>query len=207
MIKTTYYCDCCKEVIPDGAAHIQLLPTTGGSPFVERAAGYEHMEEAHFCQGCTDRIIGFAFNPVDAQAMQKSVDEDKAIIETLNAELEAAKAVDPEELERMKAKNDAMAGKIAKQDTLIQSLREEIEKLKGEEPPAEEVPKPRPARVKVKRPVPADKAETAGIDKAAVYRMYRDGMSYKEIAERIGKTSVRVGQIVREMIENERLSD
>ena len=47
--------------------------------------------EAHFCKACMDRIISFAFNPVDIEAMRKGIDESNTIIDTLNAELEEAR--------------------------------------------------------------------------------------------------------------------
>ena len=204
MKKTIYICDCCKNEIQ---TPVQITPAMVEGGDLNR---YDYLSESHFCVKCLDKLVKLLFNPVDIDALKASADEDKAIIDTLNAELEAAKAADPEELERMKAKNDQMAGKIAKQQTLIQSLRAEIDKLKisrGDEPPVkiipvEDVQKPEPVKAKVKRSVtPPDKP--AAIDKAAVYRMHRDGMSYQEIADRIDRTPSRVGQIVKEMTEKE----
>ena len=75
MIKTTYFCDCCKQIIPDDVDHIQIVPTNEDGYTLN---GYQHMrDEAHFCKTCTDKIIAFAFNPVD--------------VETLSAELEEAR--------------------------------------------------------------------------------------------------------------------
>lgn len=85
MIKTTYFCDCCKQVIPDDHAHIQVaLTLTSG----ETVPGYSQLTEAHFCKDCTDKIISFAFNPVDIAALQRGIDESNGIIDALNAELE-----------------------------------------------------------------------------------------------------------------------
>ena len=92
MIKTTYFCDCCKQVIPDDEDHLQMIPISDISDFYEDVAeGYERMKDAHFCRTCTDKIISFMLNPVDIEALQKSLDEDKTIIDTLNAELEEAR--------------------------------------------------------------------------------------------------------------------
>ena len=89
MIKTTYFCDCCKQIIPDDADHIQMVPTNEDGYTLD---GYQHMrDEAHFCKACTDRIIAFAFNPVDVDALQASISEDAGIIAALNAELEEAR--------------------------------------------------------------------------------------------------------------------
>ena len=92
MIKTTYFCDCCKQIIPDDADHIQMVPMNETvDVFTGALDGYEKMVDAHFCRACTDKIISFMFQPVDIDAMQKSLDEDKTIIDTLNAELEEAR--------------------------------------------------------------------------------------------------------------------
>ena len=89
MIKTTYFCDCCKQIIPDDADHIQMVPTNEDGYTLD---GYQHMrDEAHFCKSCTDKIIAFAFNPVDVDALQASISEDAGIIAALNAELEEAR--------------------------------------------------------------------------------------------------------------------
>ena len=89
MIKTTYYCDCCKQIIPDGADHIQMVPTNEDGYTMEC---YQRMcGEAHFCKACMDRIISFAFNPVDIAALQRGIDESNTIIDTLNSELEEAR--------------------------------------------------------------------------------------------------------------------
>ena len=89
MIKTTYFCDCCKRIIPDDADHIQMVPTNEDGYTMEN---YQRIcGEAHFCKACMDRIISFAFNPVDIEAMRKGIDESNTIIDTLNAELEEAR--------------------------------------------------------------------------------------------------------------------
>jgi hypothetical protein len=98
MIKTTYFCDCCKQIIPDDADHIQIVPTNEDGYTLD---GYQHMrDEVHFCKACADKIIAFAFNPVDIAALQASISEDAGIIAALNAELEEARkalAEKPEE--------------------------------------------------------------------------------------------------------------
>ena len=92
MIKTTYFCDCCKQVIPDNADHFQMIPTGDTrDPFKEVVTGYEGMQNAHFCKACTDKIISFMFNPVDIEALKRGIDESNTIIDTLNAELEEAR--------------------------------------------------------------------------------------------------------------------
>ena len=89
MIKTTYFCDCCKQIIPDDADHIQMVPTNEDGYTLD---GYQHMrDEAHFCKACTDRIIAFAFNPVDIETLRANLEEDERIIKTLSAELEEAR--------------------------------------------------------------------------------------------------------------------
>lgn len=92
MIKTTYFCDCCKQIIPDDADHIQMVPMNETVDVFKGAlSGYENMVDAHFCRACTDKIISFMFNPVDIEAMRKGIDESNTIIDTLNAELEEAR--------------------------------------------------------------------------------------------------------------------
>ena len=92
MIKTTYFCDCCKQIIPDDADHIQMVPMNETVDVFKGALeGYEKMVDAHFCRACTDKIISFMFNPVDIEAMKKGIDESNTIIDTLNAELEEAR--------------------------------------------------------------------------------------------------------------------
>lgn len=89
MIKTTYFCDCCKQVIPDDADHIQMVPTNEDGYTLD---GYQHMrDEVHFCKACADRIIAFAFNPVDVETLRANLEEDERIIKTLSAELEEAR--------------------------------------------------------------------------------------------------------------------
>lgn len=89
MIKTTYFCDCCKQIIPDDAEHIQMVPTNEDGYTLD---GYQHMsDEAHFCKACTDKIIAFAFNPVDVETLRANLEEDERIIKTLSAELEEAR--------------------------------------------------------------------------------------------------------------------
>lgn len=89
MIKTTYFCDCCKQIIPDDADHIQMVPTNEDGYTLN---GYQHMrDEAHFCKSCTDKIIAFAFNPVDVETLRANLEEDERIIKTLSAELEEAR--------------------------------------------------------------------------------------------------------------------
>lgn len=86
MIKTTYFCDCCKQIIPDDADHIQMVPTNEDGYTLD---GYQHMrDEVHFCKACADRIIAFAFNPVDVETLRANLEEDERIIKTLSAELE-----------------------------------------------------------------------------------------------------------------------
>jgi len=92
MIKTTYFCDCCKQIIPDDADHFQMIPTGDTrDPFKEVVTGYEGMQNAHFCRACTDKIISFMFNPADIDALKRGIDESNTIIDTLNAELEEAR--------------------------------------------------------------------------------------------------------------------
>ena len=92
MIKTTYFCDCCKQIIPDDADHIQMVPMNETVDVFKGAlSGYENMVDAHFCRACTDKIISFMFNPVDIEALKRGIDESNTIIDTLNAELEEAR--------------------------------------------------------------------------------------------------------------------
>ena len=89
MIKTTYFCDCCKQIIPDDADHIQMVPTNEDGYTLD---GYQHMrDEVHFCKACADKIIAFAFNPVDVETLRANLEEDERIIKTLSAELEEAR--------------------------------------------------------------------------------------------------------------------
>jgi hypothetical protein len=92
MIKTTYFCDCCKQIIPDDADHIQMVPMNETvDVFNGTLEGYEKMVDAHFCRACTDKIISFMFNPADIDALKRGIDESNTIIDTLNAELEEAR--------------------------------------------------------------------------------------------------------------------
>lgn len=92
MIKTTYFCDCCKQIIPDDADHIQMVPMNETvDAFKGALSGYENMVDAHFCRACTDKIIAFAFNPVDVETLRANLEEDERIIKTLSAELEEAR--------------------------------------------------------------------------------------------------------------------
>ena len=89
MIKTTYFCDCCKQIIPDDADHIQMVPMNEDGYTLD---GYQHMsDEVHFCKACMDKIIAFAFNPVDVETLRANLEEDERIIKTLSAELEEAR--------------------------------------------------------------------------------------------------------------------
>lgn len=159
MIKITYFCDCCKQVIPDDADHFQMIPTGDTrDPFKEVVTGYEGMQNAHFCKACTDKIISFMFNPVDIEAMRKGIDESNTIIDTLNAELEEAR-----------------------------KALEEARKAHAEQF-AEEIPEviapPAPATAKAKCRMTGKRSP---VDKQQVIRLYRDGhMTYQQIADRVG---------------------
>lgn len=98
MIKTTYFCDCCKQIIPDDADHIQMVPMSETvDVFTGALSGYEKMVDAHFCRACADKIISFMFNPVDIAALQRGIDESNVIIDTLHAELEEARKAHAEQ--------------------------------------------------------------------------------------------------------------
>lgn len=157
MIKTTYFCDCCKQIIPDDADHFQMIPTGDTrDPFKEVVTGYEGMQNAHFCKACTDKIISFMFNPVDIEAMKKGIDESNTIIDTLNAELEEAR----KKLEEKHAEEPAEESAIDPAD-----------------PPAHGSAKAK-CRMTGKR---------SPVDKQQVIRLYRDGhMTYQQIADRVG---------------------
>ena len=157
MIKTTYFCDCCKQIIPDDEDHLQMIPRADlNDPFEEVADGYEKMQGAHFCRACTDRIISFMFQPVDIDALQKSLDEDKTIIDTLNAELEEAR----------------------------KALEEKPEEQTAGESVIDPADPPAPGSAKVKQRMTGKRSP---VDKQQVIRLYRDGhMTYQQIADRVG---------------------
>ena len=92
MIKTTYFCDCCKQIIPDDADHLQMIPMNESLSIFDGVPDrYKNMADAHFCAACTDKIISFMFNPVDIDALKRGIDESNGIIDALNAELEEAR--------------------------------------------------------------------------------------------------------------------
>ena len=92
MIKTTYFCDCCKQIIPDDADHLQMIPMNESVSIFDGVPDrYKNMADAHFCTACTDKIISFMFNPVDIDALKRGIDESNGIIDALNAELEEAR--------------------------------------------------------------------------------------------------------------------
>lgn len=155
MIKTTYFCDCCKQIIPDDADHIQMVPTNEDGYMLD---GYQHMrDEAHFCKACTDKIIAFAFNPVDVDALQASISEDAGIIAALNAELEEARK------------------------TLEEARKAHAEQFAEEIP--EKIDPPAPAAKAKCRMT----GKHSPVDKQQVIRLYRDGhMTYQQIADRVG---------------------
>ena len=157
MIKTTYFCDCCKQIIPDDADHIQMVPMNETvDVFTGALSGYEKMVDAHFCRACTDKIISFMFNPVDIEAMKKGIDESNTIIDTLNAELEEARK--------------ALAEKPAEQPA-------EESDIDPADPPAHASAKAK-CRMTGKR---------SPVDKQQVIRLYRDGhMTYQQVADRVG---------------------
>ena len=154
MIKTTYFCDCCKQVIPDDADHIQIVPTDESGYTFE---GYQHMrDEAHFCKACTDKIIAFAFNPVDVDALQASISEDAGIIAALNAELEEIR----KKLEE----------KPAEQPT-------EESDIDPADPPA-------PGSAKVKQRMTGKRSPVDKQQVIRLYR--DNHMTYQQIADRVG---------------------
>ena len=104
MIKTTYFCDCCKQIIPDDADHLQMIPMNESLSIFDGVPDrYKNMADAHFCAACTDKIISFMFNPVDIEAMKRGIDESNTIIDTLNAELEEARKALEERTEEQPA--------------------------------------------------------------------------------------------------------
>ena len=165
MIKTTYFCDCCKQIIPDDADHIQMVPTNEDGYTLD---GYQHMrDEVHFCKACADRIIAFAFNPVDVDALQASISEDAGIIAALNAELEEAR----------------------------KALEERTEEQPAEETAIDPADPPAPANAKVKQRMtgkhsPVDKQQVIRL-----YR--DGHMTYQQIADRVGCSVTTVYSIIR----------
>ena len=134
MKKIIYTCDCCGA---ETSEPMQLIPTMVEGGVVNK---YEHMTERHFCQNCTDFLIRYSYGPVTVRDIiersrvltdqkEKSDEENQKIIEALNAELEQLRGVDPEEVQRLRTKNDEMAQKMVRQKSLIDQLRSEIEHL------------------------------------------------------------------------------
>ena len=168
MIKTTYFCDCCKQIIPDDADHIQMVPMNETvDVFTGALDGYEKMVDAHFCRACTDKIISFMFNPTDIDALKRGIDESNTIIDTLNAELEEAS----------------------------KALEERPEEQPAEESAIDLADPPAPASAKVKQRMTGKRSP---VDKQQVIRLYRDGhMTYQQIADRVGCSVTTVYGIVR----------
>lgn len=168
MIKTTYFCDCCKQIIPDGADHIQMVPMNETvDVFTGALSGYEKMIDAHFCRACTDRIISFMFHPVDITALEASYKEDQDIIAALSNELEEAR----------------------------KALAERLEEQPAEESDIDPADPPAPANAKVKQRMTGKRSP---VDKQQVIRLYRDGhMTYQQIADRVGCSVTTVYSIVR----------
>ena len=165
MIKTTYFCDCCKQIIPDDADHIQMVPTNEDGYTLD---GYQHMrDEAHFCKACTDRIIAFAFNPVDVDALQASISEDAGIIAALNAELEEARKA----LEERPAEQTAEESAIDPAD-----------------PPA-------PGSAKVRQRMTGKRSPVDKQQVIRLYR--DGHMTYQQIADRVGCSVTTVYGIIR----------
>ena len=157
MIKTTYFCDCCKQIIPDDADHLQMIPMNESVSIFDGVPDrYKNMADAHFCTACTDKIINFMFNPVDIEAMRKGIDESNTIIDTLNAELEEAR----------KALEERTAEQAAEESAIDPA-----------DPPAH-------GSAKVKQRMTGKRSP---VDKQQVIRLYRDGhMTYQQIADRVG---------------------
>lgn len=165
MIKTTYFCDCCKQIIPDDADHIQMVPTNEDGYTLE---GYQRIcGEAHFCKACMDRIIAFAFNPVDIEAMKKGIDESNTIIDTLNAELEEAR----------------------------KALAERTEEQPAEESAIDPADPPAHASVKVKQRMTGKRSPVDKQQVIRLYR--DGHMTYQQIADRVGCSVTTVYSIVR----------
>ena len=168
MIKTTYFCDCCKQIIPDDADHLQMIPMNESLSIFDGVPDrYKNMTDAHFCTACTDKIIAFAFNPVDIEAMKRGIDESNTIIDTLNAELEEVRKALAERPEEQPAEESA---------------------IDPTDPPAHGSAKAK-CRMTGKR---------SPVDKQQVIRLYRDGhMTYQQIADRVGCSVTTVYSIVR----------
>jgi hypothetical protein len=167
MIKTTYFCDCCKQIIPDDADHIQMVPMNETmDAFKGALSGYENMVDAHFCRACTDKIISFMFNPVDIEAMRKGIDESNTIIDTLNAELEEARKA-------------------------LEAPAEEP----AEESDIDPADPPAPANAKVKQRMTGKRSPVDKQQVIRLYR--DGHMTYQQIADRVGCSVTTVYSIVR----------
>ena len=168
MIKTTYFCDCCKQIIPDDADHLQMIPMNESLSFFDGVPDrYKNMADAHFCAACTDKIISFMFNPVDIDALKRGIDESNTIIDTLNAELEEAR----------------------------KALAERPEEQAAEESDIDPADPPAPGSAKVRQRMTGKRSP---VDKQQVIRLYRDGhMTYQQIADRVGCSVTTVYSIVR----------
>ena len=154
MIKTTYFCDCCKQIIPDDADHIQMVPINEDGYTLD---GYQHMrDEVHFCKACTDRIIAFAFNPVDVDALQASISEDAGIIAALNAELEEAR----------------------------KALEERTAEQTAEESAIDPADPPAPGSAKVRQRMTGKRSPVDKQQVIRLYR--DGHMTYQQIADRVG---------------------
>ena len=165
MIKTTYFCDCCKQIIPDDADHIQMVPTNEDGYTLD---GYQHMrDEVHFCKACADKIIAFAFNPVDVDALQASISEDAGIIAALNAELEEAR----------------------------KALAEKPEEQPAEESDIDPADLPAPANAKVKQRMTGKRSPVDKQQVIRLYR--DGHMTYQQIADRVGCSVTTVYSIIR----------
>ena len=167
MIKTTYFCDCCKQIIPDDADHIQMVPMNETvDVFTGALSGYEKMVDAHFCRACTDKIISFMFQPVDITALEASIKEDQDIIAALSAELEEAR----------------------------KALGERPEEQPAEEH-AEETDPPAPATAKIKQHMTGKRSPVDKQQVIRLYR--DGHMTYQQIADRVGCSVTTVYGIVR----------
>jgi hypothetical protein len=167
MIKTTYFCDCCKQIIPDDADHIQMVPMNETvDAFKGALSGYENMVDAHFCRACTDKIISYMFIPVDIEAMKRGIDESNTIIDTLNAELEEAR----------------------------KALAERAEELPAEESDIDPADPPAPA-AKVKQRMTGKRSPVDKQQVIRLYR--DGHMTYQQIADRVGCSVTTVYSIVR----------
>lgn len=219
MKKIIYTCDCCGAEAQDP---MQLVPTMIEGGVVNK---YTHMTERHFCQNCTDLLIRYSYGPVTVRDIiertnvlvgqkEKSDEENQKIIETLNAELEQLRGVDPEEVRLLKNKNEEMEAKIVRQKNLIDQLRADIERLeatgkaKPDEPPITiltpeevEAEKDPPVKASVRKRVGGRQAK---YDKNQIMRMHRDGMTNAAIAERLGCDPSYISQVLTKMKEAEK---